>query len=45
MITPNARRLQSQGMLSESTSITIAPVGTPAARAKPVIGDISIVEQ
>jgi tyrosinase len=44
-ITDLAKSLQSKGKLSAKPVITIAPAGQPAAEAKPVVGDISVVEQ
>lgn len=44
-ITDLARRLQRSGRLAQSAELTIAPAGTPAAEAKPVIGEVSVVEQ
>ncbi|MBV9067901.1 MAG: tyrosinase family protein [Acidobacteria bacterium] len=44
-ITDVAKRLKAQGKLATNAELTIAPAGTPAANAKPVIGDVSIVEE
>ena len=37
--------LNRAGRLGERVSVTIVPNGEPAADAKPVIGEISFVEQ
>lgn len=44
-VTPVARRLQSEGTLSQQPSVTIVPVGKPAQTAKPLIGEIALVAQ
>lgn len=44
-ITNILRNLQSRGLLSDQTTLTITPSGIPAASAKPTIGRIEIVEQ
>jgi tyrosinase len=44
-ITDLARRLQTRGVLAEQPRLTITPAGTPADDAKPVIGEITLVEQ
>jgi tyrosinase len=44
-ITRLAKELQSQNVLKESPTLTIAPSGQPDADAHPVIGEIAIVEQ
>jgi tyrosinase len=44
-ITDLAKKLHGQGLLKEKPILTIAPAGKPAADAKPVVGDITVVEQ
>ena len=44
-VTDLARRLQSKGGVPEKPTITIAPAGEAEGEAKPVIGQISLVEQ
>ena len=44
-VTDLAERLRGSGHLRDAPSVTIAPEGEPAASAKPVIGEISLVEQ
>jgi tyrosinase len=44
-ITDLAKKLQSKNQLSAKPTVTIAPDGQPAADAKPVVGEISVVEQ
>jgi len=44
-VTDLARKLQSKGGVPEKPTITIAPAGDAADEAKPVIGQISLVEQ
>jgi tyrosinase len=44
-VTDLARKLQSKGGVPEKPSVTIAPAGEPAGQAKPVVGDVSLVEQ
>jgi tyrosinase len=44
-ITDLAKRLKAQGKLATGAELMIAPEGAPSAAAKPVIGDVSIVEQ
>jgi tyrosinase len=44
-ITDLAKRLKAKGLLTDKAELTIAPAGTPVAEAKPVIGEVSIVEQ
>jgi hypothetical protein len=44
-ITDAARQLQSRNQLSERTTITISPSGTPAANADAVIGRVELVKQ
>jgi tyrosinase len=44
-ITDLAKRLQAEGALTNSPAVTIVPSGEPAENAKPIIGEISIVEQ
>ena len=44
-VTDLARKLQGQGLLKEKPTLTIAPAGQPAADAKPVIGEISLIER
>jgi tyrosinase len=43
-ITNLARTLDAKKLLMASPTLTIAPAGTPAEKANPVIGEISIVE-
>ncbi len=43
-ITDLAKTLQSMKVLTEKPTLMIAPAGRPADEAKPVIGDVSIVE-
>lgn len=44
-ITDLAKRLKAKGRLTDKAELTIAPAGTPASEAKPVIGEVSLVEQ
>lgn len=44
-ITDLARKLQSKGGVPEKPTVTIAPAGEAAGEAKPVIGQVSLVEQ
>jgi tyrosinase len=44
-ITDLAKRLKAKGALASTAEITIAPAGTPAKNAKPLVGEVSIVEQ
>ncbi len=44
-VTSIAKSLQERGLLTEKPALTIAPSGTPAEDAKPVIGEISLVAQ
>jgi len=44
-VTALAKRLATARKLGEKPTLTIAPAGEPAADAKPVVGDISFVEQ
>jgi tyrosinase len=44
-ITDLAKKLQAQGLLKQKPILTIAPAGKPAAEAKPVIGEITIIER
>ena len=44
-ITDLAKTLHAKKLLSDKPTVTIAPAGQPAADAKPVIGDITLVEQ
>jgi tyrosinase len=44
-ITDLAKKLKAKGEIADKAELTIAPAGTPAADAKPVIGDVSLVEQ
>jgi tyrosinase len=44
-ITNLVKALQSKNLLRDKPTLTIAPVGRPAADAKPVIGEITLVEQ
>src|SRR5262249_53721011 len=44
-ITELARRLKSEGLLTDTPTVTIVPSGEPVEDSKPVIGEISIVEQ
>lgn len=44
-ITPTVRALQVRQLLSDETTITIIPSGTPVATSQPSIGRIEIVEQ
>lgn len=44
-ITELARTLRGRGLLSEPTTVTIQPGGTPAPGAKPVIGRIGLIVQ
>jgi tyrosinase len=43
-VTEVIRGLIARNLLSETPTVTIAPVGRPAGNAKPVIGEISIVQ-
>ena len=44
-VTDVAQRLRAEGRLSDTPNVTIVPDRAPAAQAKPVIGEIEIVEQ
>jgi tyrosinase len=44
-ITDLAKKLHASGALKNKPTVTIAPVGQPAASAKPVIGEISIIQE
>jgi tyrosinase len=44
-ITELAKRLKSEGQLTSTPTVTIVPSGEPTEDSKPVIGEISIVEQ
>nr|WP_246312054.1 tyrosinase family protein [Aquabacterium terrae] len=44
-VTALVRRLRSEGRWQGTPAVTIAPAGAPASSARPLIGDISIVEQ
>ena len=44
-VTEVAKYLQSKKQLNAKPTLTIAPSGQPAAAAKPVVGDILLVEQ
>jgi tyrosinase len=44
-ITDLSRRLKSEGQLTNTPTVTIVPAGAPAEDSKPVIGEITIVEQ
>jgi tyrosinase len=44
-ITNLAKKLQANGLLNDKPVVTIAPIGKPADSAKPVIGEISIVDE
>src|SRR5213079_2913929 len=39
-ITDLAKKLKAKGEIADKAELTIAPAGTPAADAKPVIGDV-----
>ena len=44
-ITDLAKRLRAEGALSDTPTVTIVPAGEPVADAKPIIGEIALVEQ
>ena len=44
-VTALLRSLQSRNSLGDNTTVTIVPAGTPRASAKPVIGEVTLVEQ
>jgi subtilisin family serine protease/outer membrane protein OmpA-like peptidoglycan-associated protein len=44
-VTAIATRLRGSGHLGASPSVTIAPAGEPASNARPLIGEISLVEE
>ena len=44
-VTDVAQRLRAEGRLSDTPNVTIVPDKAPVAQAKPVIGEIEIVEQ
>lgn len=44
-VTDVARKLQTGGGLPEQPTVTIAPAGEPAGDAKPVVGQIALVEK
>jgi hypothetical protein len=44
-ITDLAKRLRAGGKLTSNPELTIVPKGQPTATAKPVIGEVSIIEQ
>lgn len=43
-VTTLVKNLRDKRLLSNEPTLTIAPVGSPASEAKPVIGEISLVE-
>jgi tyrosinase len=43
-ITDIAKKLKAKGKLAVKAELTIAPAGTPAADAKPVVGEVSLFE-
>lgn len=44
-ITQVVRKLSTQGALNETPSVSLVPVGKPLEAAKPVVGEITLVEQ
>jgi tyrosinase len=44
-ITKLAKTLHARNLINETTTLTILPAGQPAAAARPVIGEFSLVEQ
>jgi tyrosinase len=44
-ITDLVKTLKSKGQLTAKPAVTIVPVGQPVGEAKPVVGEISLVEQ
>jgi hypothetical protein len=44
-VTALLRTLQSRNSLGDNTTVTIVPAGTPRVSAKPVIGEVALVEQ
>jgi tyrosinase len=44
-VTELAKRLKAEGELSDTPTVTIVPAGEPATDAKPVVGEIALVEQ
>jgi tyrosinase len=44
-VTDLAQRLRAEGSLSDTPTVTIVPDGQPVADAKPVVGEIALVEQ
>jgi tyrosinase len=44
-ITNLAKTLQTQNLLNEKSVLTIVPAGEPNAAARPVIGEVSLVQQ
>ncbi|HVR41403.1 MAG TPA: tyrosinase family protein [Thermoanaerobaculia bacterium] len=44
-VTDLAKELRAKGLLNDTAELTIAPAGEPAADAKPVIGEVSLVSQ
>lgn len=44
-VTEVARALQAAGGVSDDLTLTVAPEGTPAEEAEPVLGEVQLVEQ
>lgn len=44
-VTDLAKRLKAKGLLTDKAELTIAPAGQPTSDARPLIGEVSLVEQ
>jgi tyrosinase len=44
-ITDRAKKLSAAGKLRDKPEVTLIPAGAPAADAKPIIGEVTLVEQ
>ena len=44
-VTQQARALAAQGQIPDNLTVFIAPVGSPNEAARPVIGEMQMVEQ
>jgi hypothetical protein len=44
-VTDRIGRLKTKGQLREVPKVTIAPLGRPASEARPVVGEISLVQE
>jgi tyrosinase len=44
-VTELAKRLRAEGGLNDAPTVTIVPAGQPVSDAKPVVGEIALIEQ